>query len=80
MKANATRLNTNRLLYPTFPLKCVSCNASHSGDISKAIDEGWSVTVFDTKLEGIVQFAGCPHHFDDAQGSALSYARKLKES
>ena len=74
-KANATRINTIKLLYPKFPLKCVSCDATHAGNIDKAIDDGWHAVVFDTKSDGLVQFAGCPLHFDDFDGKALAYMR-----
>lgn len=75
MEANATRIGTDKLLYPTFPLKCVACEAVHGGHIDKAIDDGWHVTVFDTKSDGLVQFAGCPEHFQEWDSTALSYLK-----
>jgi len=75
MSANATRINTNKLLHPTFPTACVACLKTHQGPIDKAIDEGWHFTVFELKLGERVQFAGCPEHFEEWDGASLSFSK-----
>jgi len=78
MEANCTRININKILYPEFPLKCVACSQTHDGPIDDAIEDGWHVTVYDTKSEGQVQFAGCADHYDAWNTEALSFARSRK--
>jgi hypothetical protein len=62
-------------IYPTFPIKCVACPATHGGDINQAIADGWHVTVYDTHSQGRVQFAGCPLHFNEWDSESLAFAK-----
>lgn len=64
------------MIYPTFPLKCVACAATHDGNITRAIDDGWNFAVYDIRSRGHVQFAGCPAHFSEFEGESLAFLRE----
>ena len=62
-------------IYPTFPLKCVACSATHDGDIVKAIEDGWHASVYETGSGGLVQFAGCPDHRIEYERESLAFLK-----
>lgn len=76
MMKNATMFNTCIPFYPSYPLKCVACEREHIGDINKAVDDGWYVTVYQTKSEGLVQFAGCPGHHEEQENASMAFIRE----
>ena len=61
---------------PDFPVKCVACENSHNGDLQKAIDDGWHISVYET-IYGHKQFAGCPVHYKEWDKESLSFFKSV---
>lgn len=72
---NATMINTSKPLWPTFPLKCVACEATHIGNLDQAIADGWHITVYDTRTQGQIQFVGCPLHTEEWEGEGMAFLK-----
>ena len=68
-------MENTTIIYPTFPLKCVVCAATHDGNIDQAIDDGWNFAIYDTRSGGRVQFAGCPAHFSEFERESLAFLK-----
>ena len=65
---------------PTFPLKCEFCSATHNGDATKALNDGWVFGAFDTEKHGKVQKAGCPKHTKEIWALLKEFVTKNPET